>query len=656
MTSRKVTSKNWNTVYMLSALGSTIMALAVGIQPLFLDQVLQIPFEEAGTINANIQVVVEILSLILIGYFGYLSDRYGRIPVVVFGFLIAATGALLAPFSPELGAVLGIGGLVVYYLTRILMSLGADAVQLQMTTLAGDFTTYNNRARFMTNTVFMMTFGSTIIYAVMMQIPKQEGGIWIVMLAPAAIGLLGAWVAKNFLVDNTPRLEEEERPWKRVWNLAANDPRMLLCFASAFYTRADMVFIGLFYMLWSISFADVVGLSRTDAVGHAGLMIGLTGVMVLICIPFWSRFIENHSRIAAIGAGLSMSGAGFIFLALFVNPFEWGVVLPLMLIGAGQAGCLVAPRVLISDLAPNKIQGSVQGAFNVAGGIGIVLLVQSGGYFFDAVGPRSPFVLTATGNLLVMGYAIWLLYNGVDESPKHILQKLKKTDLKPLVFMTCLLPLIWLLGRVAVSGMLPGTGVDEMPVGFFNRYLGDWALNFLILSLAMRPLRELTGANKIAKYSRMIGLYAFFYATLHVLVYVWFQWDLNWGEMAKDIAKREFIIVGILAYMILLPLAITSYKKLVQTMGGRNWKKLHRSVYVLDVVVVLHFMMAAEPENGEPYIYGTLVALLLGYRARNTKWLAPYIKMVTRKPATATPAKPIGDDAREAAKKASAAE
>ncbi|GAB6051973.1 hypothetical protein JCM17960_07930 [Magnetospira thiophila] len=631
MTIPKITSKNWNSVYMLSAMGSTIMALALGIQPLFLDKVLKIPFEQAGTINADIQVVVEILSLILIGYLGYLSDRYGRIPVVVFGFLISATGAALAPFSLELGMALGVGGLVVYYLMRILMALGADAVQLQMTTLAGDFTTYNNRARFMTNTVFMMTFGSTIIYAVMMQVPKQEGGIWVVMMAPAVIGLLGAWVARNFLVDITTRLEEEEKPWKRVWNLAMNDPRMLLCFASAFYTRADMVFIGLFYMLWSISFADVVGLTRTDAAAHAGLMIGLTGVMVLFCIPFWARFIEKHSRIAAIGAGLSLSGAGFIFLALFVNPFDWTVIFPLMLIGAGQAGCLVAPRVLISDLSPNKIQGSVQGAFNLAGGIGIVLLVQSGGYFFDAVGPRSPFILAATGNLLVMGYAIWLLYNGVDESPKHILTKLKKTDLKPLVFMTCLLPLIWLIGRVIVSGMLPGIDVGQMPVGFFNRYLGDWALNFLILSLALRPLREVTGANKIAKYSRMIGLYAFFYASLHVISYFWLEWDYNWAEIGKDIAKREFILIGIFSYMILLPLAVTSWKKIVQSMGGRKWKKLHRSVYLLDILVVLHFLLAAEPENGEPYLYATLVVLLLGYRVRHSKWVTPYLKRVTGK-------------------------
>jgi DHA1 family tetracycline resistance protein-like MFS transporter len=408
MVEHRVGVQHWNALYLLSAICMIFMTLAIAVQPMFLRIVLGVGFENAGVINASVQVVTEVLDLVLIGYLGYLSDLYGRTGILVAGFLVAATGALLAPFSLMVGAWLGVGGLAVYYLARIIMSLGTGAVWPQLSALAGDFSNFGNRARLMSNTAFMMAFGATIVYAVLMQIP-QHAGIVSVMLLTAAVALVGARLARKCLVDVAPRLQERAVPWRRLRDLAKGEPRLRLAFASAILARSDMVFVGLFLMMWFIYFADLVGVEQEGAAARAGSLIGLIGIIVLISIPIWGAFIERYGRVAAIATGMALSGAGFIGLGFVVNPFEWTILLPTVALAAGQAGCLVAPQVLTIDLTPKEIRGSVLGAFNIIGGIGIIFFIQTGGFLFDSVGPHAPFVFTGIGNLLVMSYALWLL-------------------------------------------------------------------------------------------------------------------------------------------------------------------------------------------------------------------------------------------------------
>ena len=171
MTKQTIERENQNALYLISAICMVFMSLAVAIQPLFLRNVLGVSFENAGFINANIQVVTELLDLALILFLGYLSDRFGRVPIATMGFLIAAVAAFFAPFSLQIGTLLGVGGLIFYYLMRIIMSFGTSAVWPQISALAGDFTTYEDRPRIMANTAFMTALGATLVYAVLMQIP-----------------------------------------------------------------------------------------------------------------------------------------------------------------------------------------------------------------------------------------------------------------------------------------------------------------------------------------------------------------------------------------------------------------------------------------------------------------------------------------------------
>lgn len=606
----------WNIIYLLVAAAALVAALSVGLQPLLLDKIFGIAYEKEGVINADIEVVAEIIAILCVGGFGLLSDRIGRVRIIGYGFLIAAVGAVAALLSLEVGLTIGTGGLALFYLTRVLVATGAETAQLQLATLVGDASGHGNRPRLLSNVVFMMLFGGTLLSAIIMQAAAVHGGVFVIMALPLLISIGGFQLARGSLRDLAVPEASDEHPLRQVWTVVSGDPRMQLAFAAAFYTRADLIVVSLFFSLWCISVSDLVGVTRTLATAHAAVMIGLLGLAVLASIPVWKHFIERHSRMSAIGASLSLAAAGYLSLGMFANPFNWGVALPLMMVGIGHAGCTVTHKVLTVDVSPKPILGSMLGAAYLVGGVGTVMLVQSSGYYFDALGPRAPFVLMGTGKLLVTLYAAWLLWHGLDESADHRLRSSRQVDWKPLVFLTAALPFVWLLGRSAIEGYITNGSLGETPVGFVNRYLGDWAFTFLIISLAMRPVQELTGIRTLARYRRMIGLYGFFYALLHVIAYVTLEWALNLHDMGGDIAKRPFILLGMISFALLVPLAATSADRQVKRLGGRRWKQWHRGVYVINALVALHFIFAATHENGEPYLYALAVAVLLGYRFR----------------------------------------
>jgi len=404
----KIKENHLNSLYLTAALSMIFMTLVIAVQPLYLREVLGLARENAGFINANIQVITEIIDLFFIGYLGYLSDRYGRIPIIVFGFMLAGISVILAPFSHVIGLWLGIGGLAFFYLIRIAMSLGTTSIWPQIATLAGDFSSRKTRPRLVANAGFMMAFGATLSYGILVQIPKHAG-LTFALLLGALIAFSGAWVAKKLLIDVSERLKEKKVPFGKMMELLKKEQGLRLTFLSAFSSRNDMVIIGLFLMIWFIYFADLLAVDHSAAAARAGLVIGLIGLTALFSIPAWGVLIENIGRVPAIVIGLCVSGIGFLSFGFIVNPFGWQILVPAILVGLGQAGCLLAPQTLTLDLAPSDIRGSVMGAFNTVGCIGIIFFLQTGGFLFDWIGPPAPFLFTGAANLLVMGYAIYIL-------------------------------------------------------------------------------------------------------------------------------------------------------------------------------------------------------------------------------------------------------
>ncbi|GMT41906.1 MAG: MFS transporter [bacterium] len=408
MPDKGVKGNHINSLYLTAALGMIFMTLIVAIQPLYLSEALGLTRGNAGFINANIQVVTEIVNLFAIGYIGYISDRYGRVPVMVGGFLLAGVTALIVPFSHVIGLWLGLGGLMVFYLVRILISLGTVAVWPQIAALAGDFSNRKTRPRLIANAGLMMAFGATLSYAVLIQIP-QHAGLTLTILLGAVIAFAGAWIAKKHLIDVAEKLEEKKIPLRRIMELLKKEKGLRLTFLSAFTSRNDMIIVGLFLMIWFIYFADLLAINHAEAAARAGLVIGFIGLVALVSMPTWGTVMEKYGRVPAIAAGLAVSGIGFVSFGFIVNPFTWQIFIPAVLVGIGQAGCLLAPQTLTIDIAPENIRGSVLGAFNTAGCLGVIIFLQASGFLFDRIGPPAPFLLTGMANLMVMGYALMIL-------------------------------------------------------------------------------------------------------------------------------------------------------------------------------------------------------------------------------------------------------
>lgn len=193
--------------------------------------------------------------------------------------------------------------------------------------------------------------------------------------------------------------------------------------------------------------------------------------------------------------------------------------------------------------------------------------------------------------------------------------------LKPAVFIISLLPALWwcYLIWLAYNGDQSRLGPD--PPKFLSLETGEWSIRFLTLALAVTPLRYLMNMPLLWRLRRMIGLYAFFYTTLHLLAFVLLWLQLNWADIGKEIAERPFITVGFAAYMILLLLSLTSFN-LAQRKMGRYWKLLHRAVYVAAVLAVVHLIWIVRSDFGEALLYGVLVSALLAYRYFHKNFLA----------------------------------
>ncbi len=183
-----------------------------------------------------------------------------------------------------------------------------------------------------------------------------------------------------------------------------------------------------------------------------------------------------------------------------------------------------------------------------------------------------------------------------------------RRNLTPLIFLLCLLPLGWLVTR-GLTGQLGANPVEAV-----IRFLGDWALRFLFITLAVSPLRLLTGWSWPLSLRRMLGLYAFFYLFLHLGAYVGLDRFFDFAAIWKDILRRNFITAGMIAFVLMVPLAVTSTNKMVKRLGGARWKKLHKLVYPITILGVLHYYWMAKADKTEPLIYAAILALLFFLR------------------------------------------
>src|SRR5260370_6320083 len=179
---------------------------------------------------------------------------------------------------------------------------------------------------------------------------------------------------------------------------------------------------------------------------------------------------------------------------------------------------------------------------------------------------------------------------------------------KALLFALCLAPLA-LLG---LRGLNQKLGAN--PIEFITHATGEWTLRLLLITLTITPLRKLAGLPELIRFRRMVGLFAFFYGSLHLSTYLWLDKCFDWQEILKDVAKRGFITVGFLAFVLMLPLAATSPAASIRWLGGARWRRLHQLVYVSAVAGVIHYYWLVKSDIRGPLFYAAIAAVLLAYR------------------------------------------
>ena len=211
-------------------------------------------------------------------------------------------------------------------------------------------------------------------------------------------------------------------------------------------------------------------------------------------------------------------------------------------------------------------------------------------------------------------------------SPRQVLH------LRNLLFVLALLS----LARLVAFGFLNRLGAN--PIEFITRNTGDWALYFLCITLAVTPLRKLTKWNWLVRLRRMLGLYAFFYVALHFTIFFWLDHFFDVQEMWADIVKRPFITVGVLAFVLLIPLAVTSTNAMVRRLGGKRWQWLHRLTYVIVPLGVLHFWWVKAGKNllAQPILFSVIVGLLLLTRVLSEKNRQRLVQLWSRRTAGTT--------------------
>jgi len=190
---------------------------------------------------------------------------------------------------------------------------------------------------------------------------------------------------------------------------------------------------------------------------------------------------------------------------------------------------------------------------------------------------------------------------------------------KPAVFLLALAPVLvlgWrLIPLLKTGGQVYDPNLTADPIAYITHYTGDWTIRFLLITLAVTPLRKLFGLPKLARFRRMLGLFAFFYGSLHLMTWVWLDKFFDVREMLKDVEKRRFITMGMTAFALMIPLAITSTDKWVRRLGFERWQLIHRLIYFSALAGVIHYYWLVKSDVRLPLMYGGILAVLMAYRA-----------------------------------------
>ena len=379
-------------------------------QAYILNEHLGIPVSEQGTISGDLVFWTEIVTLLLFGPTGAIMDRIGRRPVYAAGFIILAIAYLYYPLATD-----------VFQLTlaRMIYAVGVVAVTSGLATVLVDYPKERSRGKLIAVVGFLNGLGIVILNQFFGGLPRTlvadgmsgtEAGFW-AHTAVAGTAMVTAIVLFFGLKGGTPVRHEERLPIKELLTSGfrhARNPRILLSYAAAFVARGDQSIIGTFVPLWGMTTGIAMGMEPAEAVRKGTFIFIISQAAALLWAPVIGIFIDRWNRVTALTFCMALAAAGYLSLAMIGNPLETYSLIFFVLLGIGQISAFLGSQSLIGQEAPKEACGSVIGAFNISGAIGILFITTTGGRLFDGMSPKAPFIIVGAVNLLVMLGGLWL--------------------------------------------------------------------------------------------------------------------------------------------------------------------------------------------------------------------------------------------------------
>ncbi|MGI9309429.1 MAG: MFS transporter [Gammaproteobacteria bacterium] len=391
--------------YLFAALISIgFFTYLMSLTPYILKVNLGIPDEEHGRIIGNLQFLQEIIVIACIGWWGAMSDRYGRRAIYIVGWLLMMVAYAVYSFATSLTELFAL---------RCVFALAVAATTTNLSAILADYPLDESRGK-MTGMAFLLNgLGAVAFFVGLSKLPEiyQAQGatdVWAGHFAYLTVAAI-AFVAAVVMTGLKPGRPEGVEPKTPVLQLiregltAARNKRIAVAYLGAFAARADMAIITLFLILWVVQSSDSAGLTTAEAQARAGMFVGVCSLAAVIWAPLFGVIADRMDRLTLCIVGFGLATLGYGWLGMLDNVLSFAVVIPtLVLVGIGQSSTQLACTVLLGQECPPAYRGSIFGVQAFFGAIGILAISSGGGYLFDLVSPSSPFLAVAIANAVVM--------------------------------------------------------------------------------------------------------------------------------------------------------------------------------------------------------------------------------------------------------------
>lgn len=387
-----------------------VFTYLTALQPYLLEVNLGVPAERRGVVSGDLQFWQEVVTLLMVGFFGAWSDRVGRRIVYVTGFALAALAYAAYPFADDMGQLL---------IYRIIFAVAVASLGGMLATVLADYPVDADRGKLTGISFFLNAVGALIFLVVLVRLPQIYAGYGLseteagraAYLSVAFICAISA-VIMLLLKPGRPDQVGERLPFKTLLTqgfIAARQPRIALAYAAAFTARADLVIVALFLALWVQLAAQAAGASQAEAAAKLGPIFGIVQGMALIWAPFFGWLADKIDRVTLVIIATLLSVIGYGWIGFTPDPTAGGMAMAAAaMLGIGQISGILASQVLIAQEAPPAIRGAVIGFVGFFGALGILLISKVGGIAFDFWRPGAPFIIMAGANIILLVFALWV--------------------------------------------------------------------------------------------------------------------------------------------------------------------------------------------------------------------------------------------------------